>query len=178
MNKIVLITGPKHSGKTLTARALQKILGWEAGDTDEVMEKQTGKTPRVLFMESREIFQKAEERALASLMGECCRIISAGGGLADNGAALELLPSNRDIVIVYLDVSAETAWQRITDTARGAELPPFLNTENPRETHFALHERRAKAYKALAHLTIAAENRSPEEIAKEITEFLSLPEKL
>lgn len=193
MKKIILICGPKHSGKSLTARALQKILGCEATDLDDVVENQTGKTPRKLFREGREKFKKAEARALASLLmqnetAECTepdlslrhnglKIIAAGGGLVDNNEALTLLSSIREMVIVYLDISAETAWQRIVHTAGDGELPPFLNTENPRETLLALHERRAGAYKALAHLTIAAESRSPEEIAKEITEFLSLPVK-
>jgi len=183
-DKIILITGPKHSGKTLTARALQKILGGEVIDLDEIMEKQVGKTPRMLYRDGPEFFQMAETLALASLIGQKepddkarnkkCRIIAAGGGLIDNKDALELLSKNQEILIIYLEVSAETAWQRIQNSAVAeGELPPFLNTENPRSTLFALHERRAKAYKILAHHTIAAENKSPEEIAKKIAELYS-----
>jgi len=180
--EIILITGPKHSGKTLAARALQKILGGEVIDLDEIMEKQVGKTPRMLYRDGPQFFQMAETLALASLIGEKqpgararnqkCRIIAAGGGLVDNKEALALLSQNQEIVIVCLNVSAETAWQRIQNSAVAeGELPPFLNTENPRATLYALHERRARAYRILAHLTVEAENKSPEEIAKKIAEF-------
>jgi shikimate kinase len=168
--RLILITGPKHSGKTLCAHALRIITGREAADLDALVEQMAGKNPRALFKEGPEIFRRVEAEALASVMRQNRNdlIIAAGGGLADNPEALALLARNREVFIVYLDVSAETAWQRILHTAAGGELPPFLNTENPRETHFALHERRAKAYRALAHFTIDAENKTPDGIAREI----------
>ena len=177
-HRIILITGSKHSGKSHAARALEKLTGGTAFDLDDCIEKETGRTPRELYKESEELFRKAEEQALASLLqlkeGPAVRIIAAGGGFADNSKALALLSApflkKRKVLIVYLELSAEIAWQRIVHAA--PELPPFLNTENPKETHKVLHELRAKAYKALAHLTIAAENKSPEEIAGEIARFL------
>ena len=171
-DRIILITGPKHSGKSLCALALGKITVCEAVDLDEFIEKQSGKTPRALFEEGPEFFRKAEALALASLIRQRFRIIAAGGGLIDNPEALALLSRRREIIPVYLDVSAETAWQRILHAAEGGKLPPFLNTENPRETHLALHKRRAESYKTLARFTIFAENKSPEEIAGEIAERL------
>lgn len=177
-NRLIIITGPKHSGKTMTARTLEKITGGEAVDLDDIVERQTGIKVRALFKEGPEIFREAEARALASLaeiQNQGLRIIAAGGGLVDNPEAMALLGRHREIIIVYLDVSPETAWQRILQTTSGGELPPFLNTETPRETHCALHKRRAEAYKALARLTISAENKSSEEIAGEIAEHLQLP---
>jgi shikimate kinase len=47
---------------------------------------------------------------------------------------------------------------------RTGELPPFLNTENPRETHRQLHERRGKIYRERAAITVRAGN-TPEETA-------------
>ena len=181
-NRAILITGPKHSGKTLCAKALGKIINMEAVDLDDIVEKYNGKTPRVLFEEGPEIFRKAEELALASIIqptesdrdffgSQSFRIIAAGGGLIDNAGTLALLHDHPEIIIVYLDVSAETAWQRISDDG---ELPPFLNTENPKETHLVLHKRRSGAYRKLAGLIIAANNKSPEEIAEEIAERLKL----
>jgi len=175
-NHIIVITGPKHSGKTQCARALKKILDCEAVDLDEVVEEQSGQTPRELFKKGPEIFRKAEALALASLTRPGAvqgnLVVAAGGGLTDNSEAMALLSRDKEIVTVYLEVSAETAWQRILDTAAGGELPPFLNTEDPKATHLALHTRRAKACKALAKITIQAENKSPEDIAREIAHDL------
>ena len=178
-NRIIIVTGPKHSGKTLCVRALGKITQGEAVDLDEVLEKEGGKTPRELFKEGPEIFRKAEALALASLIRQSegknsILIIAAGGGLIDNTGAMALISRREEIITVYLDVSPETAWQRILCATEGGELPPFLNTGNPRETHHALHKRRAEAYKALARLTVDAENKSPEEIAGEIADRLAI----
>jgi len=185
-NRIVLIIGAKHSGKNLSARALNEIIGGQIVDLDELVKKQTGKTPRELFIEGHVFFKKAEARALASVIqdhtfqteGETL-IIAAGGGIIDNDEAMALIseakvPSaDRQLITVYLEISAETEWQRILETSGDGELPPLINTNNPKETHLALHNRRAKAYKAVASISILAENKSPEEIAKEIAEQTS-----
>jgi shikimate kinase len=47
-------------------------------------------------------------------------------------------------------------------------LPPFLNTDNPQETHKTLHQRRAAAYKNSAYMRVQAEAKEPEQIAQEI----------
>ncbi|MDR1046824.1 MAG: hypothetical protein LBL64_03545, partial [Treponema sp.] len=105
---------------------------------------------------------------------KACVILAAGGGLCDNPAALELLKSP-GISVVFLETSAETAWNRIEEAACG--LPPFLDTENPRETHRLLHERRSAAYHSLAHIYIRGEGKSPEQIAAEIRSAMLLPDK-
>jgi shikimate kinase len=189
----MLIIGAKHSGKTLCARALNEIIGGEVVDLDELVEKQTGKTPRELFIEGQVFFKKAEVRSLASAIqgaspeataSEEAVVIATGGGIIDNDEAMALiaeakLPSetkvasaDRQLITVYLEISAETAWQRIMDGSNDGGLPPLIKTNNPKETHLALHNRRAKAYKAVAGITILAENKSPEEIAKEIADSL------
>jgi len=177
--RFILIVGPKHSGKTQSSRALQKATGWETVDLDELVEKQTGKSPRELYKEGPEIFRKAEARALAGLIniykeGKHSLIVAAGGGIVDNPDAITLLSRHNEIIPVYLDISAGIAWQRILASAKDGELPPFLNTGNPKETHLVLHKRRAGAYKAMARITISAENKSPEEIAREITASLEI----
>jgi shikimate kinase len=96
------------------------------------------------------------------------RVIAAGGGLADNGAVLSLL-RRPALIPVYLHVSAETAWARIESrAAETGELPPFLNTANPRETHRQLHDRRAAAYREIAAVTVDGEGKSPAELGEHI----------
>jgi shikimate kinase len=167
--QIVLLTGPKHSGKTLTGRVLADL--WEGRfiDLDELMEKRTGKTPRALFKEDPEIFKAAEAEALVEILRSRERLTAAaGGGLIDNGGAVAMLEKSRNLLVVCLEVGAGTAWNRILETAAGGELPPFLQTANPRETHRQLHEHRTQAYRSIAHIVINAENKSPGVIAGEI----------
>jgi shikimate kinase len=184
--KIILITGPKHSGKTSAASFLARLLGTEFVDLDELVEGQTGKSPRSLFKEGPDVFRQAETRALAGLLslaspgsaglgqgGGAVRVVAAGGGLVDNAGALELLCrpefSRKGGAIVCLEVSEDTAWERIRKAAQETgEWPAFLNVENPRETNAALHRRRSAAYREIASLVIDGEGKTPEAIAGEI----------
>jgi shikimate kinase len=178
---ILLITGPKHSGKTSAGRVLAELLGAGFTDLDELIAQQIGESPRTLYKEGPEVFRQAEARALSSLLpengGGRPLVAAAGGGLIDNPGALELLrqrgPSGTAAVTVCLEVAAETAWERIEAAARETgELPPFLDTGNPRETHAALHTRRGAAYREWAALTISAEGKTAEDIGREIAGFI------
>lgn len=173
---IILLTGPKHSGKTSAGRALAALMKSPFIDLDELIAKREGKSPRELYRKGPDFFREAEAAALQSLLPpeKACVILAAGGGLCDNPAALELLKSP-GISVVFLETSAETAWNRIEEAACG--LPPFLDTENPRETHRLLHERRSAAYHSLAHIYIRGEGKSPEQIAAEIRSAMLLPGK-
>jgi shikimate kinase len=177
----IVLTGPKHSGKTSAGKALASLCSCAFIDLDELITQRTGKSPRQLFSEGQAVFQKAEADAAAALFGadgagensagsraEGRRVIAAGGGIIDNVEAAAYL-KKAGAITVYLNISSESAWDRI---AAGGELPPFLRTENPRETHRVLHERRASAYLQFADIVIEAGGKTPEEIAGEI---LNLP---
>jgi shikimate kinase len=171
---LIILTGPKHSGKTTAGRALADRCAGDFTDLDELVQARTRKSPRALFKEGPEVFRRAEAEALQSLLNMrheegSVHIVAAGGGLADNGAALDLLKKPGTATLVYLDVSVETAWERIRITAEHTgELPPFLNTANPQETHRRLHERRAAAYRKIAHIIIQADGKSPAAIGEEL----------
>jgi shikimate kinase len=150
MDKIVLL-GPKHCGKTSIGRALARKTGGRFVDTDNLIAKNIGKSPRELFRESADVFRAAEVCALKQALEDDAVIVATGGGVVDNNKAVALL---RDVRLIYLDVKAETAWKRIVACG---ELPPFLNTATPKETHRELHERRAIAYRQLADEIIMAD---------------------
>ncbi|MDR2446393.1 MAG: shikimate kinase [Treponema sp.] len=198
--KIILLLGPKHSGKTSAARALAESLRCRCVDLDALIETRTGKKPRALYREGVEAFRRAEAEALADAMSDAAReslatdprasasrnagggedvrytIISTGGGLIDNGGVVSVVKalkpqgnSERSVILVFLEVSAKTAWNRICRSVKaGGELPPFLQTETPEETHRLLHERRNRAYKELANFTVMAEHKTEKGIAAEI----------
>jgi len=181
MNDIIL-TGPKHSGKTSAGYVLAASCHFI--DLDELITHRTNKTPRQLYTESPAIFQKAETEALnACLQPHSAgasnsskevklKVIAAGGGIIDNPEALKIIkklqkassPGGDGVIVVYLKISAGSAWERIANSANG-ELPPFLQTENPQETHRILHERRAALYQQLADFIIDTEGKTPEQIA-------------
>jgi shikimate kinase len=167
---IIVLTGPKHAGKTSAGKALAGLGGSRFIDLDALVESRTGKTPRELFREGPHVFRKAEVESLEAVLVEHAPdegdiVLAAGGGLIDNHRAVGLLKKNGRAFVAYLSITAATAWRRI---AAAGELPPFLNTENPEETHRVLHERRGEGYRKMAEIIVDCENKSPEEIAREI----------
>jgi shikimate kinase len=175
----LLLIGPKHSGKTSAGRMLAVLSGAVFIDLDERIERRTGKSSRSLYREGPEVFRAAEAETLRELLEEPgekgpFRVIATGGGLIDNPAALGLVKETYPVCVVYLEVSAGTAWERIL---RGAgetgELPPFLDTADPRETHRTLHERRAASYRRLARFVVDGEHRTPGEMAEEIIDLFA-----
>ena len=173
--KDIFLTGPKHSGKTRAGKALASLCSCEFIDLDELITQRTGKSARQLYIEGKEIFQKAETEAAESLASgsgnEQLRVVAAGGGMIDNQDAIAII-KKLNAVVVYLSIDAASAWDRIAKSPGG--LPLFLQTENPQETHRALHERRAAAYSQMADIVIEAGEKQSEEIAAEIKSKITL----
>jgi len=174
--RFIVLVGPKHSGKTSAGKALGSLLSCGFVDLDELIAQRSGKSPRALYGEGPEIFRKAEAGALAALLESetagpsSSLVIASGGGLVDNPDALSIM-GRFQIATVFLDISAKAAWTRIRAER---ELPPFLRTKNPKQTHRTLHERRAAAYRRFTSLVIKVRGKSPEEIAHEIGRKLHL----
>jgi shikimate kinase len=174
---IILLTGPKHAGKTTLGLAAAPLWGGEFIDLDQRIEELYGRSPRALFQEGPEVFRQAEARVLEGIInapgGESPCLAAAGGGIIDNPGAMALIAAGDRVITVYLEVSEETAWERVRRSAdKTGELPPFLNTENPRETHRQLHTRRAGAYKRAARFVLSGENKAPGDIAGELLGLL------
>jgi shikimate kinase len=176
--RIISLVGPKHSGKSSVGKELARLFNADFLDLDSSIEEKTGKSPRSLYKEGAEVFRKAEFETLREIFDSCSRtiptiVLATGGGVVDNIDAVVQLQQNT--LIINLEVSAKTAWKRIVETSRhSGELPPFLQTENPEETHRELHERRSAAYKKLAAYSVNAEETNIEMIAQEIKNLISM----
>jgi len=155
-------------------RELARLLALPFYDLDALIEERTGQSVRSLYIAGPELFRQAEEAALnALLLLPENGILAAGGGITDNPGALALL-RKADVqggsvhTIVYLDVPAQTAWQRI---ANAGELPPFLRAETieaSMEKHRMLHQRRSDACREIARFCVFAGTKPPVELAEEI----------
>jgi len=179
---LLILVGPKHSGKTSTGKALASLISGIFIDLDDEIARRSGTAPRELFRQGESVFRNAELEAAKGLLEFINMnheaddtkpyIIATGGGIVDNGEAMSLLKQGG--LIIYLEITSQTAWKRILHSAeRTGELPPFLKTEDPEKTHRSLHERRALLYKDMADLIIDAEQEPPEARAREILHQLT-----
>jgi shikimate kinase len=174
---LLILIGPKHSGKTSVGLALKARLNAAFVDVDALIEKRNGRSARALYRKSRDAFFQAEAEAIASIKlptDDGTLIVATGGGLVDNDAALEAIGDLTDkisFIPIYLEVTAETAWRRIEEAAKqGGGMPAFLDMDNPkaaRAAHADIHKRRCTAYRRLALVKVNGEA-APEDVAAAI----------
>ena len=177
---LIILLGPKHSGKTSIGRELARRFKMPFYDLDQLIEEKTGKNIRELYKAGEELFRREETAGMAALLqkktfeepGGREVVLALGGGIIDNPHAMALLQrelqKSTGHCTVYLEVSSETAWNRI---AVQGELPPFLEAETPpvsKEKHCLLHERRAGDYKKIATYCLFAEGKSAAELAEDL----------
>ena len=159
----IILIGPMGSGKTSTGRMLAKELGYAFADTDEEVTKRTGVSIAYIFdVEGEEGFRKRECLALRECLNDNNTILSTGGGIV-------LSKENRDLLqdrgtVVYLQTSIRF---QVTRTVSNNNRP-LLQNKDPEETLEKLMLTRAPLYEEIADITIMTDNKSLQEMSKEI----------
>ena len=159
----IILIGPMGSGKTSTGRMLAKEMGYAFVDTDEEVTKRTGVSIAYIFdVEGEEGFRKRECLALKECLNANNTVVSTGGGIV-------LSKENRDLLqvrgtVVYLQTSIRTQVKRTASTNNR----PLLQNKDPEETLEKLMLTRAPLYEEIADITIMTDNKSLQEMSKEI----------
>lgn len=159
----IILIGPMGSGKTSTGRMLAKEMGYAFADTDEEVTKRTGVSIAYIFdVEGEEGFRKRECLALKECLNDNNKVLSTGGGIV-------LSKENRDLLqdrgtVVYLQTSIRFQVKRTASTNNR----PLLQNKDPEETLEKLMLTRAPLYEEIADITIMTDNKSLQEMSKEI----------
>ena len=159
----IILIGPMGSGKTSTGRILAKEMSYAFADTDEEVTKRTGVSIAYIFdVEGEEGFRKRECLALKECLNDNNTILSTGGGIV-------LSKENRDLLqdrgtVVYLQTSIRSQVKRTASTNNR----PLLQDKDPEETLEKLMLTRAPLYEEIADITIMTDNKSLQEMSKEI----------
>lgn len=167
MNSLVLI-GPPGAGKSTIGKSLARTLELNFIDTDQEIERKTGKKIAEIFLEDGELeFRKVEKDVvLQALMAEDA-VISLGGGSVLDLETQERLKEMQQVI--FLDVSISNAAPRV---GFNRERPLLLG--NPRQQWLQLMEKRRPIYEALAKRVISTDNRKVNEVVAELAgEFKS-----
>ena len=159
----ILLIGPMGSGKTSVARLLANNLDKKFLDTDEEIMKKTGVDIAYIFdMEGEEGFRKRECLVLKECLNDNNTVLSTGGGIV-------LSKKNRNFLkdrgtVVYLQTSISSQVERTASSNNR----PLLQNENPEETLEKLMFTRGPLYEEIADITIMTDNKSLQEMSKEI----------
>lgn len=161
----VLLVGMTGSGKSTVAPLVAAGLDRPWVDTDEEVERATGKTVEATFWEDGEAAFRGEERralAVAVAVANPAVIAVAGGAVldADNYRLIE-----NSGTVVWLRAGMETLIERVGDGSGR----PLLEGDAPRALS-ELDKVRSPLYAALADAIVDVDGRSPEEVAALVIE--------
>ncbi|HXG41372.1 MAG TPA: iron-containing alcohol dehydrogenase, partial [Dehalococcoidia bacterium] len=162
----IFLVGPSGSGKSFVARLAAQALGWQALDTDALVEEAVGlPVPEVFSRWGEGRFRDLEAEALLRACRSGPAVVATGGGAV-------LRPANRVAMfdsglVVYLDARPETLLERLRQA--GLEYRPLLQGGDPLARISALKAQR-EAYYRLADRTIATDGLSPSEVAAAVVE--------
>ena len=158
----IVLTGFMGSGKTTVGPLVAGRLGWQFVDADDVIVAETGMAITEFFARHGEAAFRAREQAtIVRLVGEDGLVLALGGGAIENAATRELLLSSQGTVLVHLEVELATALARCGGTE--GTRPVLADQANLA----ARYQRRLPLYRQ-AHVTIAADALTPEEVARAI----------
>jgi shikimate kinase / 3-dehydroquinate synthase len=144
----VVCIGFMGAGKSTAARVAAEALGGRAVDVDHAVEQRLGKPIATVFAEDgEEAFRAAEEQITLELLeSSAAEVLALGGGAIGRPRVREALT---DHLVVWLDVSLDTAWERCRGTGR-----PLARD---REQFERLYAEREPSYAGLADAIVPAE---------------------
>lgn len=163
MTPRIILIGPPGAGKTSIGRSLARALHLTFTDTDTLIEVDQGKPISQIFIEDGEpVFRQIEERI-------CLDALLKEGGVLSLGGGAVLTESVHDSIqkcgadVIFLDVSLKVAAPRI---GFNRDRPLLLN--NPRAKWQSLMEARRPIYESLATLIFDVEDRTVNQIVREL----------
>lgn len=161
----VLLIGMMGAGKTTTGRLLAQRLQWPYLDSDEEIERQTGRTvPQIWKEQGEPAFRAEESRVLAEACGGAGpTVVSVAGGAVLDPANRELI--RRSGLVVWLRADVATLAGRV---GSGAGRP--LLDDGPAAALERLLKERAPIYEELADLTFDVDRLSPPQVVDLIVE--------
>lgn len=158
------LVGFMGAGKSAVAGRVAAALGWDAVETDALLEARFGRpVARIFAEEGEEAFRDAEAAVLLDLAHRDRVVVSCGGGLpahGDNGAVLR-----QRFAAAWLHVSLDAALARVGDDPGR----PLLHGA-PRARLQALLAARTDAYVACSRLVVDAEEGTAADVAEGIVD--------
>ena len=164
----IVLIGMRGSGKTTVGRILAKKLKREFVEMDELISQKARLTiPEIVERYGWTKFREMEEE----ITGEVARleniVNAAGGGVVTTEKNICQLKENG--ILVWLKASMDLLLNRIgQDTTR----PPLVSGRTRQEDMEITFAEREPLYQKAAGLVVDTENKTPEEVAEVIIDFL------
>jgi shikimate kinase len=183
--KIVLI-GYRATGKSTVGRILADRLKIAFWDTDDMIEKSMEMPVKeIVALEGWGGFRAREKEIIKSLIEKEDCVIATGGGVVLFRENIELLKQNVDLlkqsgVVIWLNAPLHDIIERLKQDARNEATRPQFTSGNIVQETIDIMRQRLPLYEREADYTVDTLNKTPEQIAEEIQQYLlksgNLPE--
>lgn len=155
----LILCGMMGSGKTTVGLKLSELSGKTHCDTDEFIVEKYGEISTIFARFGEPRFREMETEIVQTLSEKDGLVISTGGGLVLKEENVRLLKKQGKIC--YLRASINTLQQRLA----GDNKRPLLRDKDALQT---LTKTRAPIYERVADFIVDVDEKTPEEIAREI----------
>ena len=171
--KIVLI-GYMGSGKSAIGKKLAEVLNLPFKDLDVEIENRVGATVSEIFSTKGEIyFRKIENTILKEILAlDKSFVLATGGGTPCYADSITVLTNQDNVTSVYLKVPLNVLTERLFLEKDSRPLLAHLETEELINDFIRKHLFERVYYYNQANKIIAVENRSIDEVVKEIASSL------
>lgn len=154
----LFLIGMMGAGKSTVGRLLAQKLQYQFVDTDELIERCTGKTIPEIFANAGEAaFREVEHQVLAEISAYTRLAIATGGGIVMNPMNWAHLHNG---VVVWLDVPIPELYRRLQHSSHPR---PLLQTADPLATLTKIYEQRRDRY-AQADIQFTVTEQEPVEL--------------
>ena len=144
----IALVGLMGVGKTTVGRRLAKSLGYDFYDSDEEIERASGRTVAGYFRDHGEdAFRDGERRVVERLLAEPNIVMATGGGAFIHPETHDILKARA--LVIWLKGDFETLMERVLRK----NTRPLLQVPDPRSRMRELMDQREPIY-ARAHLTV------------------------
>ena len=163
----IFIVGPMGSGKSTVGKIISDELFLNFFDTDDEIESRTGASIDWIFdLEGEEGFRKRESSILEEIVKKNSIVLSTGGGIILSDSNREMLSSRGTVFYLSTPISVQ-----LERTSKDKDRP-LLKNGDPEEILTRLQKERKDLYESVSDHIIDTENKSSQEVASEIINFV------
>lgn len=163
MNENILLIGFMGTGKTSVSRELKKITNLPEIDMDKyIVDREKMSIAEIFDKFGEDYFRKVETECLKEILKNKGLIVSCGGGVVVKDENVSYMKNRGKIVL--LTATPETVYERVKHSTER----PILNNNMNVEFIGELMEKRRERYLSVADIIIKTDNKSIEDIVKEI----------
>lgn len=161
-----VLIGPPGVGKTAIGKLLAERLELKHKDSDDAVVARSGLAiPEIFAQYGEPEFRRLEADSIAELLTGFAGVLSLGGGAVMTPQTQQALAeySANGGLVVYLDMDAETAGQRLVPDGR-----PLLSGDDPLTKWQQLSETRRPTYARVSDFRVDTSRQTPFRVVGQI----------